>query len=272
MAITNEVRKVESGNVIARLPGSDPALAGEAVLYTAHHDHLGKREDAPPGADAIYNGAVDNASGVASLLAIARAYKALPRAPKRSVFFATVTAEEQGLLGSLYLAAHPPIPAGRIAADINIDSVNIFGRTRDLTYIGFGKSSLDALVVALAKRQDRTVKPDQFPDRGSFYRSDQYSLAKVGVPAAYFGRGTDYVGKPAGWGREQIEKWESTHYHQPSDEYSRDWDLSGAVDDARLDFLLGVAVADAPELPAWNPGDEFASARAKALEDAKKSR
>ena len=121
------------------------------------------------------------------------------------------------------------------------------------------------LVVALAKRQDRVVKPDQFPDRGAFYRSDQFSLAKVGVPAAYFGRGTDYVGKPAGWGREQIEKWESTHYHQPSDEYSPDWDLSGAVEDVRLDFLLGVAVADAAQLPTWNPGDEFAGARAKAL-------
>ena len=269
MSLSNELRKVESGNVLARLPGSDPALAAQAVMYTAHHDHLGKKEDAPPGTDAIYNGAVDNASGVAALLAIARAYTALPRAPKRSVLFASVTAEEQGLLGSEYLAGHPPILAGRVAADINIDSVNIFGRTRDLTFIGFGKSSLDPIVVALAKRQDRVVKPDQFPDRGAFYRSDQYSLAKVGVPAAYFGRGTDYVGRPLGWGREQIEKWESTRYHQPSDEYSPDWDLSGAVEDVRLDFLLGVAVADGPDLPSWNPGDEFAAARAKALEETK---
>jgi Zn-dependent M28 family amino/carboxypeptidase len=268
LAMSSEVRDVESGNVVGKLAGSDPALAGQAVLYTAHHDHLGIKPGAHPGDDTIYNGALDNASGVSALLAIAKAYAALPKAPRRSIYFASVTAEEQGLLGSEYLARHPPVPIGRIAADINIDGVNIFGRTHDLTMIGFGKSSLDAIVVELAKSQGRVVKPDQFPDRGSFYRSDQFNLARAGVPAAYFAEGTDFVGRPAGWGKEQIEKWEATHYHQPSDEYRDDWDLTGAVEDVQLDFLLGVRVANQDSMPRWNKGDEFEAARQKSLSEA----
>ncbi len=176
-----------------------------------------------------------------------------------------MTAEEQGLLGSEYLAKYPPLPAGRIAANINIDGINIFGRTRDLTLIGYGKSNLDSLIAQLARMQGRVVVPDQFPDRGSFYRSDQFNLARAGVPAAYFSEGTDFVGRPAGWGREQIEKWEATHYHQPSDEFHADWDLSGAVEDVQLDFYLGLKVANLDALPAWNTGDEFEAARKKAL-------
>jgi Zn-dependent M28 family amino/carboxypeptidase len=264
-AMTSEIRQVESGNVIGKLPGSDPALANQAVLYTAHHDHLGIKPGLPSGADAICNGAVDNASGVAAMLAIAKAFAALPKAPRRSIYFASVTAEEQGLLGSEYLSKHSPIPTGRIAANINIDGINIFGRTKDLTMIGFGKSNLDDTIVALAAVQGRVVKPDQFPDRGSFYRSDQFNLARAGVPAAYFAEGTDFVGRPAGWGKEQIEKWEATHYHQPSDEFHADWDLSGAVEDVRLDFFLGVNVANQDALPGWKPGDEFEAARKKAL-------
>lgn len=264
-ALENTIVQKESGNVIGKLPGSDPKDSGEAVLYTAHHDHFGIQPGVKAGADIIYNGAVDNASGVAALLAVARAYSALPRAPRRAIYFASVTAEEQGLLGSEYLAKHPPVPVGRIAANINIDGANIFGRTRDLTMIGLGKSSLDSIVVALARTQGRVVKPDQFPDRGHFYRSDQFNLARVGVPAAYFDTGTDFIGRPAGWGRQQIEKWEATIYHQPSDEYREDWDLSGAVEDARLDFYLGVEVANADGMPIWNPGDEFEHARKKAL-------
>ena len=266
-ALQNTIVQKESGNVIGKLPGSDAKLKDEAVLYTAHHDHFGIQAGVKAGPDIIYNGAVDNASGVSALLAVARAYSALPKAPRRTIYFASVTAEEQGLLGSEYLARHPPVPVGRIAADINIDGANIFGRTRDLTMIGLGKSSLDAIVVALAGTQGRVVKPDQFPDRGHFYRSDQFNLARVGVPAAYFDTGTDFVGRPPGWGKEQIEKWEATHYHQPSDEYRDDWDLSGAVEDARLDFLLGVKVANADAMPTWNKGDEFEAARKKALAD-----
>jgi hypothetical protein len=266
-ALESAIVQKESGNVVGWLPGSDPKLKEQIVLYTAHHDHFGIKEGAKPGADSIYNGALDNASGVSAVLAVARAYAALPKPPRRSVYFASVTAEEQGLLGSAYLAKHPPVPPGRIAANINIDGANIWGRTSDLTMIGLGKSTLDPIVVALAKSQGRVVKPDQFPDRGFFYRSDQFNLAKIGVPAAYFSGGTDFIGRPPGWGREQIETWEATHYHQPSDEYRDDWDLSGAVEDVRLDFWLGSRVANADAMPHWNPGDEFEAARKKAVAD-----
>ena len=251
--------------MIGKIPGRDPVLSAEAVIYTAHHDHLGKKADPKPGTDAIYNGAFDNASGVASLLSVAAAMKALPQAPKRTVYFATVAAEEQGLLGSRYLAAHPPVPPGRLAANINVDGMNVWGRTRDLTMIGLGKSSLDDYVHALAAMQGRKVVPDQFADRGFFYRSDQFSFAKIGVPAAYFDSGTDVIGKPPGWGKEQQERFEAADYHQPSDELRPDWDFSGAVEDAQFLFYLGLKVADAARMPAWKPGDEFEGTRKKAL-------
>jgi len=269
ITLKNEVKKSLTGNVIGQLPGRDSVLSKEAVIYTAHHDHLGIKEGAKPGQDNIYNGALDNASGVGAMLAIARAMQALPAPPRRSIIFAAVAAEEQGLLGSLYLAAHPPIPAGRLAADINIDGVNIWGRTRDLTMVGMGKSTLDDWIVKLAAMQGRVVVPDQFPDRGFFYRSDQFSLAKVGVPAAYFDAGTDVIGKPPGWGKEQQEKFEANDYHQPSDELRPDWDLSGAVEDAQLMFYLGLKVGNAPQMPRWKPGDEFEAARKKALAEAR---
>jgi hypothetical protein len=265
MAIENTVQTKESANIVGKLPGSDARLAREAVVYTAHHDHLGVKTDPKPGEDAIYNGALDNASGVAAMLAIAKAFSELPKRPRRTVYFASVTAEEQGLLGSEYFAKHPPLEPGRIAANINIDGVAIFGRTKDLTMVGLGKSSLDSLIVSLAKMQGRVVKPDQFPDRGFFYRSDQFNLAKVGVPAAYFDSGTEVIGKPEGWGKKRIEEWEEKDYHQPSDELRDDWDLAGAVEDVRLDFWLGARVADADRMPEWNRGDEFEAARKKAL-------
>ena len=180
-----------------------------------------------------------------------------------------MAAEEQGLLGSQYFVAHPPVPVGRIAANINVDEANWFGKTRDISLIGLGKSSLDKEVIAAARTQGRTVKPDEFPDRGRFYRSDQFNFAKAGVPAAYLKFGTDVVGKPAGWGKEQVETYEKTTYHQPSDEYRDSYDFSGAVEDARLAFLLGLRVADADALPVWTRGDEFEAARIKALAEAK---
>jgi Zn-dependent M28 family amino/carboxypeptidase len=262
-----DVSKKQTANVIGRLPGSDPALAKEAVIYTAHHDHLGIRTDAKPGEDAIYNGALDNASGVASFLAIAKAIAHLPQAPRRSVIFAAVAAEEQGLLGAKYLAAHPPIPPGRLAANINMDGMNILGRTKDLTMIGLGKSSLDDWIHGIAALQGRKIVPDQFPDKGFFYRSDQFALARIGVPAAYFDAGTDVLGKPPGWGKAQQEEWEAKHYHQPSDELRPEWNLAGAVEDAQLYLYLGLKVANATALPAWKPGDEFEAARKKAIAD-----
>jgi Zn-dependent M28 family amino/carboxypeptidase len=257
-----------SANVVARLPGRDPRRAGQAVLYTAHHDHLGTIQGAAPGGDAIYNGAVDNATGVAALLEIARAYTALPARPARSILFAAVAAEEQGTLGSDFLARHPPVPAGRLAAVINMDAMNVFGRTRDLTVVGFGKSTLDADVRAVAAQQGRTVKPEGHPDRGAYYRSDHFPFAKVGVPGAYVGAGDDFLGRPAGWGEATREAWGRANYHQPSDEWRDEFDLSGMVEDAQLLFRLGIRVADAPGLPTWRPGDEFAPARAAALEAA----
>ncbi|HEY6099833.1 MAG TPA: M20/M25/M40 family metallo-hydrolase, partial [Anaeromyxobacter sp.] len=265
VGLAAEVTRIESANVMARLPGRDPARRGEVVLVTAHHDHLGVKPGAATGDDAIYNGAVDNATGVAGLLAAARAAAALPRAPARSIVFAAFAAEEQGLLGSEWLARHPPVPAGKIAVTINMDSMNVFGRTRDVTLVGLGKSTIDDLFVPLARWQGRVVKGDPYPEKGSFYRSDHFSLAKVGVPSAYVGAGTDFVGRPPGWGKEMNEAWTAKHYHQPSDEYRDDWDLSGMVDDARLVFFLAVKTAEAREMPRWRKGDEFEAARLRAL-------
>ena len=274
-AMANAIVQKESGNVVGRIPGGDPKLSGEAVVYTAHHDHFGikagpRPEDASAEASAkaddIYNGAIDNASGVASILSVARAFADLRGLPRRSVYFAFVAGEEQGLLGSQYFTMHPPVPVGRIAANINIDEANWFGRTRDISLIGLGKSSLDRDVIAVAKTQGRAVKPDQFPDRGRFYRSDQFSFAKAGVPAAYLKFGTDVIGKPAGYGKEQVEAYEKNTYHQPSDEYRDSLDFSGAVQDARLAFLLGLRVANSDAMPVWTTGDEFEAARKRAVD------
>jgi Zn-dependent M28 family amino/carboxypeptidase len=269
LALENEVSRTQTANVLGRLPGSDPALSKEAVVYSAHHDHLGVKKDAKPGEDAIYNGAKDNASGVAALLTLAEAMRNLKPRPKRSIVFAAVAAEEQGLLGATYFAAHPTMPPGRMAANINIDGINIFGRTKDIAMIGLGKSSLDGWIRRIVAAQGRTVVGDQFPDRGFFYRSDQFALARIGVPAAYFDDGVEVIGKPAGWGKEQQEKFEATDYHQPSDELRDTWDLSGAVEDVQLDFYLGAKVANDPKLPTWNAGDEFEGARKKALAELK---
>ena len=266
-SLTNAVQQKESGNVVGMIPGSDPKLSKEALIYTAHHDHFGIKVGAKAGGDDIYNGALDNASGVAAILSVAKAFVGLSKPPRRSVYFALVAAEEQGLLGSEYLAKNPPVPAGRLAANINIDVINWFGRTRDVSLIGLGKSSIDKDVVALAQWQGRTVKPDQFPDRGTFYRSDQFNFAKIGVPAAYLKTGTDVIGKPEGFGRRQIEAYEKNDYHQPSDEFRDTWDFSGAVEDVQLAFYLGCRVANADEMPRWNRGDEFEPARKKALSE-----
>lgn len=263
---THEVRRRATANVLGLLPGSDPKRSREVVLYTAHHDHLGMKADARPGEDAIYNGAVDNASGVAALLEVARAFTSLPKAPPRSILFAAVAAEEQGLLGSHHLAEHLPVPAGRVAADINMDGLNIHGRTRDVMVIGLGKSSLDRPLTQLVQEQGRVIKGDPLPDRGFFYRSDQFNFARRGIPSAYFSSGLEFIGRPPGWGKERREQWEAQHYHQPSDELSAQWDLSGAVEDVRLFFLLGAHVARDKELPRWNPGDEFEAPRLRALE------
>jgi hypothetical protein len=253
-------RKVTpSANVVGILPGTDPQLRNEVVVFTAHWDHLGRDPRVPPGKDGIYNGALDNASGCALMLAVARAATQAP--PRRSLIFVFVTAEEQGLLGSKWFAQHPVVPPARIAAAINADSVNRWGRTTDVGLLGLGKSSLDAVVRDVAAAQGRSVHGDPFPDRGAFYRSDQFELARIGVPVVHARGGPNYVGRPPGWGQQQHEEFERRDYHQVTDEYHGDWDLSGAVQDAQLDLIVGLRVANAQEMPQWTPGDEFEKAR-----------
>jgi Zn-dependent M28 family amino/carboxypeptidase len=264
LALTNELSKTQTANVAGLMPGSDATLAREVVIYSAHHDHLGVGEPDASG-DRIYNGAVDNASGCAQLLAIARAFAAMPTRPRRSVLFLFVAGEEQGLLGSQFYARNPTFAPGRIAVDINYDGGNIWGQTRDVTSIGLGKSSVDRFADTAAAYQGRTVQPDAFPDRGHFYRSDQFSFAKIGVPALYMDHGIDFIGKPAGWGREQEEQWEAKHYHQPSDQLDGSWNFDGMVQDAQLGFFAGWLIAQADSMPQWNAGDEFEAARKQAL-------
>ncbi|HEX5789249.1 MAG TPA: M28 family peptidase [Woeseiaceae bacterium] len=265
IAMDVAIERVETANVLGVIPGSDPQLADEAVIYTAHHDHLGIGTPNDEG-DTIYNGAMDNASGVAQVLAIAKAIQALPEAPRRSILVALVGAEEQGLLGSKYYAANPTFPPGKIAANLNYDGGNIWGHTHDVTFIGLGKSSIDQIVEMVAREQGRVVKPDQFADRGYFYRSDQFSFAKIGVPAMYLDTGTDFVDRPADWGRQQVDRYTDVHYHQPSDEFDDSWNFDGMLEDARLGYWTGLAIANADELPTWTPGDEFEAARKRALE------
>jgi Zn-dependent M28 family amino/carboxypeptidase len=263
-ASKNEVSRKKTANVAGVLEGSDPKLKQEMVVYTAHHDHLGIGEPNDKG-DRIYNGAQDNAAGCAQVLAIARALAALPQRPKRSQLILFVAAEEQGLLGSLYYALHPTVPAGRLAANINYDGGNIYGRSRDVTQIGPGKSTMDAITASVVAMQGRKINPDNFPDRGYYYRSDQFSLAKVGVPALYLDTGLVFVGKPEGWGKQQVEEWEAKDYHQPSDELRDTWNFDGMIDDAQLGFYVGWLVSEAAAMPTWTPGDEFEAARKKAL-------
>ena len=259
-----ELNRVQSANVLGLIPGSDPELKDEVVIYTAHHDHLGISTPNEAG-DTIYNGAYDNASGVALVMGIAKAIKALPEAPRRSVLIALVGAEEQGLLGSKYYSQNPTFRPGKIAANLNYDGGNVWGHTHDVTFVGLGKSTVDQLTELLAAEQGRVVKPDQFPSRGSFYRSDQFSFARIGVPAVYLDPGMDFVDRPPGWGKEQVDHFTDVNYHQPSDEYDPSWNLDGMISDAQLGFWLGLAVANADEMPSWNEGDEFEATRLEAL-------
>lgn len=261
-----EITHTASANVLGLITGSDPDLKDEVVIYTAHHDHLGIGKPNAAG-DAIYNGAFDNASGVGLVMAIGKGMKALPQAPRRSILIALVGAEEQGLLGSKYYAENPTFARGKIAANINYDTPNIWGHTHDVTFIGLGKSSLDQIVISVAAEQGRVVAADQFPSRGSFYRSDQFSFARIGVPAVYLDPGMDFVDRPAGWGKAQINHFTDVNYHQPSDEYDDSWNFDGAVMDALLGFWTGLTIANADEMPTWNEGDEFEATRLEALAD-----
>ncbi len=264
IAMNVEIDRVQSANILGLIPGSDPELADEVVIYSAHHDHLGIGTPNDDG-DAIYNGAYDNASGVALVMGIAKAMKSLPQASRRSVLIALVGAEEQGLLGSKWYARNPTFPAGKIAANINYDGGNVWGHTHDVTFVGLGKSTIDQISALLAKEQGREVKPDQFPSKGYFYRSDQFSFAQIGVPAMYLDPGMDFVDRPDGWGKQQVDHYTEVNYHQPSDEYDPSWNLDGMITDAQLGYWTGLAIANADEMPVWNEGDEFEAARLEAL-------
>jgi len=260
LCVRNQVRRYRTANVLALLPGTDPARRGELVVYSAHHDHLG-RKNVKDGDDDIYNGALDNACGIAQMLAIARAFAA-SSAPRRSVLFLATAAEEQGLLGSEYFAAHPVVAPERIVANLNLDGGNIWGRTGDVSFIGFGKSTLDRFAERAAALQKRRIVEEPDPDRGAFYRSDQFNFARIGVPALFLKPGQEVIGKPDGWGSRQQDDWLAKHYHQPSDEYDASWNFDGMVEDARLAFEIGRMVADTDEAPTWFPGDEFEKLRA----------
>jgi Zn-dependent M28 family amino/carboxypeptidase len=264
LAFTNKVRRAPTANVYGLLRGSDPALRDQAVVITAHHDHLGLGKPDASG-DKIYNGALDNGAGCSQVLAIAKALAALPERPRRTIQVVFVAAEEQGLLGSAYYAAHPTFPAGAIAANVNFDGGNIWGRTKDVTYIGKGRSTLDPIVDEIASRQRRIVKPDQVPDRGFFYRSDQFNFAKIGVPALYLSTGTEFIGRPDGWGLAQLKAYETTNYHQPSDQLTAAWTFDGMIEDAQIGLWTAYQIAQRDDLPAWVPGDEFEAARKAAL-------
>ena len=256
--VDTEVRKVASKNVVARLEGADPALKDELVVFTAHWDHLGKRPDAE--GDGICNGAVDNASGTGGLLEIAGTFARGPR-PKRSLLFLAVTAEEKGLLGSRWYATHPLYPLETTLANLNMDSLNPWGRTSDIISVGYGQSTLDEVLVEAAAATGRTVKPDPQPEKGSYYRSDHFEFAKVGVPALYADGGVDVIGKPPGWGLAKGEAYTAHDYHQPSDEVKPEWDLSGAVADLELLVAVGRSIADGKTWPAWKEGSEFKARR-----------
>jgi Zn-dependent M28 family amino/carboxypeptidase len=260
--IKSEVKRVEDRNVAAILPGRDAKLRDEYVIYSAHWDHLGIGEPNKTG-DKIYNGAVDNATGVAALIAVAEAMMKLPvnERPRRSVLFFMPTAEEQGLLGAEWYSKHPLVPLEKTAANINLDALNIHGLTSDFVPLGSERSSLLSLVQAVARERNLTIAPDPRPEQGSYYRSDHFPFAKVGVPSIHLRGGSEFVGRSKGWGEEQFRAYNTAHYHQPSDEYSDSWDMRGIMQVAELALIIGRRAADIDELPRYNPDDEFAKAQ-----------
>jgi len=259
MTLHNKLRTVDSRNVLAKLEGSDPKLKDEYVVYTAHWDHLGIGP--PVNGDRIYNGAQDNAIGCAGLLEIARAFTRLPAPPKRSILFLSVTAEEQGLLGSEYYSVAPIYPLAKTLANINMDGINVHGRTKDIVLVGLGASDLDEYTRNAASEQGRVVKPDAEPEKGFYYRSDHFNFAKQGVPALDPDDGIDYVGKPADYGQKVRDEYTQHRYHAPGDVVLPDWDLSGAREDLKLFFAVGYRVAQASTYPEWTRGNEFRAKR-----------
>ncbi len=264
LRLKSEVKRVAAPNVAAILEGSDPKLRDEYVVYSAHWDHLGIGAPDKSG-DSIYNGALDNATGVASVIAIAAALTKLPPAqrPRRSSLFLFPTAEEQGLLGAEWYSRHPLVPLNKTAANVNLDSMNVLGPTRDFIPLGAERSTLKSVVETVARERNMRVSPDARPEQGSFYRSDHFPFAKVGVPSISLKEGNDYVGRPKGWGEEQFKAYNTAHYHQPSDEYRESWNFQGMLQEAEIALAIGRRIADMGTMPRFNPGDEFAKAQTR---------
>jgi Zn-dependent M28 family amino/carboxypeptidase len=259
--MVSKIRPFESNNVVAMLPGADAKLKDEAVLYTAHYDHLGIRPDMP--GDNIYNGADDNATGCGILLEVAQIFAESAPRPRRSILFASVTAEEQGLLGSEYLGKHPPIPAGKISLDLNYDDIPPLGSPEEVEVSGAERTNFYPTLEAMAKMFRLAIRPDSRPEAGHYYRSDHFSLARVGIPAFSVNEGNKYKGHDATWGLQQAEEYTSKHYHQPSDEYHPSMDFTGDAVMARFGFALGWEAASQAKLVGWQKGDEFEAARVK---------
>ncbi len=267
VTLHNKLRTINSHNVVGKLEGSDPGLRNEYVVYTSHWDHFGIGPEV--NGSKIYHGAVDNATGIGGLIEIARAFTRLPEPPRRSLLFLAVTAEEQGLLGSQYYALNPIYPLAKTLAVINMDALNVYGKTRDLTITGLGNSDLDDYASRVAAEQGREVKPDPMPEKGSYYRSDHFPFARQGVPALASGGGVDYLGKPPEYGKQIREKYTANDYHKPSDIVRSDWDLSGAVQDLQYYWMVGYRVAQAEGYPQWRAGAEFKARRDEQLKSLK---
>jgi Zn-dependent M28 family amino/carboxypeptidase len=257
VALKNKIRYAKSKNVIALWPGSD--RADECIIYMAHWDHFGI--DPTLEGDQIFNGALDNATGTAALVELAEAFTKLESPPSRSIIFLSVTAEEQGLLGSYYYAANPVFPPTKTVAVINMDALNIYGKMKDITVIGYGNSELEDYLAAAAAEQGRRVRPNPEPEKGSFFRSDHFPFAKQGIPALYADNGIDHVEHGEEWTRSQMDEYTAEKYHKPSDEYDPKWDLSGAIDDLRLLFKVGYRLSMKSTFPNWKEGSEFKAKR-----------
>src|ERR1700674_2207963 len=254
-AMKQTVRSFKSRNVVGKIEGSDPKLKDEWIMYTAHWDHLGRHTELK--GDQIFNGAVDNASGVAGLIELAAAHAKLKPATKRSVLFIATTAEEAGLLGAKYYAQHPLYPLEKTLADINMDGLSVWGKTRDIEAISFGNSDLDDMLAAATTRHGRVMNPNSQPEKGSFYRADQFEFSKVGLPSLYTGAGRDVIGKPPGFGQQKKDEFVAKHHHQPSDDEYPEWNNSGGAEDVQLLFEVGYEVANGEKFPEWKPGTEF---------------
>lgn len=258
-------REQNAKNVLATIEGSDETLSDQYMVFTAHHDHLGITQ--PVEGDSINNGALDNAAGVSALLKMAQAYKQIENDLKRSVLFLVVGAEEVGLLGSQYWADNPTVHPGKVTANINLDGMNVYGETSDLVLVGYNRNSVSDVIERLAEENGRTVKPDPYPDRGYFYRSDHFNLAKKGVPAIFPNPGTEFVGKGESF-KATIDSLSDANYHSVNDEINQYWDLSGMVQDVRIFFRAGYEIINEPEMQTWREGDEFKAARENILEEA----